>query len=176
MIVAFTGHRPDKLGGWDPLHPIVGRVKYVIRHALIELWPKHVISGMALGVDQWAAQEAVDLGIPFVAALPCDNPETPWPLPSQERYRALLAKAAEVVVVRPGPYHSWKMDRRNEWMVDNCDLLLAVWDGSRGGTANCVAYARQVSRPIRELDFALQAGCDHGRVRQVRSRLLELSP
>ena len=156
MIAAFTGHRPDKLGGWDPLHPIVGRVKRAIRHALIELWPTEVISGMALGVDQWADQEAVDLGIPFVAALPCDHPEAPWPLPSQERYRALLAKAARVHVVRPGPYHSWKMDRRNEWMVDNCDLLLAVWDGSRGGTANCVAYARQVARDVRELDFTTE--------------------
>lgn len=151
MIVAFTGHRPDKLGNWDPLHPVVIRVKFAIQRVLIELWPKKVISGMALGVDQWAAQEAVLLGIPFVAVLPCDNPETRWPLPSQERYRELLKRAAEVVVVRPGPYHEWKMDRRNEWMVDNCDLLIAVHDGSRGGTANCIAYAASKERDVRRL-------------------------
>lgn len=148
MIIAFTGHRPDKLGDWDPLHPVVAQVKKSIRHALAARWPAKVISGMALGVDQWAAQEAVDLGIPFVAAVPCDNHEARWPLPSKERYHALLAKAAEVVVVRPGPYHEWKMDRRNEWMVDNCDLLLAVWDGSSGGTANCVRYAESVGRDV----------------------------
>lgn len=153
-IVAFTGHRPDKLGGWDPLHPIVGQVRRAIRSALIETWPREVISGMALGVDQWAVQEALDLGIPFVAAIPCDHPEARWPLPSKERYLTLLAQAVRVVNVRPGPYYDWKMDRRNEWMVDHCDFLFAVWDRSRGGTANCIAYARTVGREVRELDFS----------------------
>lgn len=151
MIIAFTGHRPDKLGGWDPLHPVVESVKKAIHDFLVVNWPKYVISGMALGVDQWAAQIAVDLGIPYIAALPCDNPETPWPLPSQERFRALLAKACQVVVVSPGPYKPWKMDRRNEWMVDNCDQLAAVHDGSLGGTYNCIEYAERVARDVTRL-------------------------
>ncbi len=151
MIVAFTGHRPDKLGGWDPLHPVVESVKKSIRDFLAANWPTHVISGMAQGVDQWAAQIAVDFGIPFIAALPCDNPETPWPLPSQQRYRELVAKARQIVVVSPGPYKPWKMDRRNEWMVDNCDRLAAVHDGSKGGTYNCIAYAEQVARDVDRL-------------------------
>lgn len=153
MIISFTGHRPDKLGGWDPLHPVVDSVKKAIRDFLIANWPKHIISGMALGVDQWAAQIAVDLGIPFIAALPCDNPETPWPLPSQQRYRELVAKARQIVVVSPGPFKPWKMDRRNEWMVDNCDRLAAVHDGSLGGTYNCIAYAERVARDVHRLTW-----------------------
>lgn len=156
-IVAITGHRPDKFGGWDPLHPIVERVKAGLRRALIETWPKMVISGMALGTDQWAAQICVDLGLPFTAALPCDNMEARWPLPSQQRFRALLEKARQVVVVSPGEYKPWKMQRRNEWMVDNSTLLLAAWDGSTGGTANCVDYAYAVDREIRRIDLALEA-------------------
>jgi uncharacterized phage-like protein YoqJ len=35
------------------------------------------------------------------------------------------------------------MQRRNEWMVERADVILALWNGSSGGTANCVAYARQ---------------------------------
>lgn len=153
LTVAFTGHRPDKLGGWDPLHPVVHRVKTAIRRALAEEWPKYVISGMALGVDQWAAEIAVELGIPFIAALACDNPEAPWPLPSQERYRALIAKARQVVIVSPGPYKPWKLQRRNEWMVDNCDRLFAVHDGSGGGTFNCLMYAESLQRSIRRLEW-----------------------
>lgn len=34
------------------------------------------------------------------------------------------------------------------WMVDNCDLLIAVHDGSPGGTANCVNYANQKNKKI----------------------------
>lgn len=151
MIVAFTGHRPDKLGGWDPLHPVVGRVRKGIRDALARDWPLYAICGMALGVDTWAAETCVELGIPFVAAVACDNVEALWPLPSQERYRRLIEKAREVVVVSPGPYRPWKMDRRNEWMVDHCNRLYYVHDGSRGGTYNCLAYAAQARRETRPI-------------------------
>lgn len=33
-------------------------------------------------------------------------------------------------------------------MVDRCDRLIAVWDGSNGGTGNCVKYAKEVGKPI----------------------------
>ena len=32
------------------------------------------------------------------------------------------------------------MQKRNEFMVDNSDLVVAVWNGTSGGTANCLAY------------------------------------
>jgi len=152
-VAGVTGHRPDKLGGWDPLHPVVGRVKQALRAALIETWPSYLITGMALGVDQWAAQEALELGIPFVAALPCDGMEQQWPLPSQERFRELLTKARQTVIVSPGPYKPWKMQRRNEFVVNGCEVLLAVWDGSSGGTKNCLDYAREKNRTIKYLDW-----------------------
>lgn len=153
MIVGVTGHRPSKLGGWDPLHPVVIRVKQTLRLALIDTWPTALVTGMALGVDTWAAQEALELGIPFIAALPCDGMELTWPLPSQERFRGLLTKAQKAVVVSPGPFKPWKMQKRNEWVVDNCELLLAVHDGSSGGTFNCLQYAQGIGRPIRYLDW-----------------------
>ena len=153
MIVAFTGHRPDKLGGWDPLHPVVDRVKKAIHDYLVRTWPSQVISGMALGVDQWAAQIAVDLGIPYIAAVPCDDMDATWPLPSQQRFKVLLTKASTVVTVSPGPFKPWKLQRRNVWMVDHCDRLAAVHDGTGGGTYNCIAYAEQVGRDVDRLPW-----------------------
>ncbi|WP_206759019.1 hypothetical protein [Anabaena azotica] len=32
--------------------------------------------------------------------------------------------------------------KRNEWMVDQCHRLVALHDGSTGGTGNCVNYAK----------------------------------
>jgi hypothetical protein len=58
----------------------------------------------------------------------------------------MIAQASRVVVVCQGGFTNWAMQKRNEWMADNCDRLFALWDGSAGGTANCVAYAKRVGR------------------------------
>lgn len=155
MIVAFTGHRPDKLGSWDPLHPVVTQVRRALRDALAANWPLYAISGMALGVDTWAAETCLELGIPFVAALPCDSWGEQWPIFARARQEKLLAKAKEIHIISPGPYKPWKMQRRNEWMVDHCNLLLSVWDGGSGGTKNCLMYAAEVGRDVKQLAWRL---------------------
>jgi len=148
MIVAFTGHRPDKLGGYRVPNPTYIKVCQQIDFALRELKPEKVISGMALGVDQWAAYIAHKLQIPFVAAVPFEKQESKWPQQSQETYHKLLKLASEVVIISPGGYSHDKMQIRNQWMVDHCDKLIAVWDGSSGGTGNCVGYAKSVKKDI----------------------------
>jgi uncharacterized phage-like protein YoqJ len=52
------------------------------------------------------------------------------------------------VLVSPGGYAAHKMHVRNKWMVNKCNKVLALWDGSKGGTGNCVSYALSVDRPI----------------------------
>lgn len=140
-VLAGTGHRPPKLGGYgnDTFAGLTG----LARDMLEEMAPDRVISGMALGWDQalaWAAEQEC---IPFVAAIPfrgyCDR----WPASSKDRYESLLSSASEVEYVCEPGYAPWKMQKRNEWMVDKCDVLLAMWDGSTGGTANCIDYARR---------------------------------
>lgn len=66
-----------------------------------------------------------------------------WPESSQQVYRDLRSKCAEVVIVCPGEYAPAKMQKRNEWMVRESDFILACWDGSPGGTANCVRYGEK---------------------------------
>ena len=148
FVIAVTGHRPDKLGGYTPNNPMQAWVKAGIEVAFRTLPPTKVITGMALGVDQWAAHICLALNIPFVAAIPCDNQERLWPEKAQEEYRHLLRFASRIEYVPGGPYQPWKMQKRNEWMVDNANLVVSVWDQSDGGTANCVAYARKKGREI----------------------------
>jgi uncharacterized phage-like protein YoqJ len=152
MIVSFAGHRPDKLGGYKLPNPTYLKVCRDINWLLKELNPEKIISGMALGVDQWAAHIAYKLGIPFVAAIPFEGQELAWPEASQKTYRILRKLASEEVIVSPGGYSADKMQVRNIWMVDNCDSLIAVWDGSKGGTGNCVEYAKSVDRKIYQID------------------------
>lgn len=147
VIVAATGHRPDKLGGYD-----AGTEKRLVEtavFALTELKPDLVWSGMALGWDLAIAQACVDLDIPFVAAVPFNGQEWKWPPSSQRKYRSLRAEAQRVVIVSEGGYEPWKMQVRNRRMVDECTHVAALWNGTRGGTYNCLEYASQVNRPFR---------------------------
>ena len=150
-IVAFTGHRPDKIGGYNP-NPLQDKIRKAITDVLIKIQPEKAISGMALGVDQWAAEICIDLKIPLIAAVPFKGQERIWPQKSKDHYFYLLDKAAEVKIISDGGYAGWKMNKRNEWMVDNCALLIAVWDGTKGGTSNAVKYAESINRDTYRID------------------------
>lgn len=153
MKAAVTGHRPNKLGNdYDLTSFAVMKLKEKIRHILVTKKPEVVYIGMALGVDTLCAIVCIEENIPFVAAVPCDNQDRFWPKKSKDLYAYLLSKAAEIVIVSPGPYTRKKMQVRNEWMVNKLDepgdFLLGVWDNSNGGTANCIHYAMRVHKEI----------------------------
>jgi uncharacterized phage-like protein YoqJ len=152
MIISFTGHRPNKLGGFSLPNPTYIYVCQQIEKTLKELQPEKVISGMALGVDQWAANIAHKLNIPFIAAQPFLGQEKAWPESSQKTFHKLLKLASEVVIVCEGGYQPVKMQVRNEWMVNRCDTLIAIWDKTPGGTGNCVNYAKSINREIIYID------------------------
>jgi uncharacterized phage-like protein YoqJ len=148
MIICGTGHRPNKLGGytqdaWDRV--------YEIADAYLEQNTSdidYVISGGALGWDQVLAHAARANNIPYVMALPFPGFEDRWPQRSKDTLYGLMHGAREVVFVCSEGYAGWKMQKRNEWMVDKADTVLALWDGSSGGTGNCIAYANKVKKPI----------------------------
>lgn len=148
VIVAGTGHRPDKIGGYNPHNPVRASVFLETESILMKLKPNYVITGMALGFDQLLAEVCIGLGIPFVAAVPFEGQESVWPTPAQDKYKQLLAKANSVFVVSPGPYSSEKMQLRNQWMVNEATHVVACWDKSHGGTGKCVKYAMSVNKPI----------------------------
>lgn len=153
-IVAATGHRPSKLGGYD--HKTALALGGLATEYLTLSRPEKVISGMALGWDQAVAGAAVALDIPFIAAVPFEGQESRWPFESQELYQYLLTMAERVHVVSELEHGSSgeaaaAMQRRNEWMVDEADRVVALWDGSWGGTFNCVRYAEKRGVPIDNL-------------------------
>jgi uncharacterized phage-like protein YoqJ len=148
MIVSFTAHRPNKLGGYKLPNPIYIHVCQQIEKTLKRLNPEKIISGMALGGDMWAANIAIKLNIPFIAAIPFVGQEKAWPASSQKTYHKLLSKAAEKVIVCEGGYAAYKMQIRNEWMVNNSDILIGIWDGTNGGTGNCISYAKSINKEI----------------------------
>jgi uncharacterized phage-like protein YoqJ len=150
MIVGITGHRPTLLGGYKIPNTTFNFLVSETEKFLIETKADKIITGMCIGYDQWVAELAIKLKIPFIAAVPFIGQELLWPKESQQRYRTLIDHADQVEIVNPGGFASWKMQARNRWIVDHCDLLLAAFDGSsKGGTFNCVEYAKESSKNIK---------------------------
>ena len=149
MIVAGTGHRPNKLGGYST--QAFEKLAFIISKWLEENNPSEVISGMALGYDQALAVAAIRLNIPVAAYIPCLNHSSKWPQASQKLYARILAKCSRQVMVTDVQYSKSCMQARNERMVDDSDLILAMWDGTSGGTGNCIRYANKKGKKISNL-------------------------
>lgn len=147
MIICGTGHRPDKLGGYSA--DVFEKLKHT---AIVWMADRQVIdkvvSGGALGWDQALAAAALELGIPLTLALPFPGFEDRWPQKSKTFFYSLLHRADTVKYVCDPGYAAWKMQARNEWMVDSSNQVLALWNGTTGGTSNCVKYAEKVGKPI----------------------------
>lgn len=146
MILAGTGHRPSRLGGYGD--DVFSKLVDLGMWAISEYQPSKIISGMAQGWDQALAEAAIRSGCPFVAAIPFTGQESVWPPAAKERYSRLVKSAATAIVITGGDYSAYKMQARNAWMVDNADGILALWNGTSGGTANCVRYAEANQKPV----------------------------
>ena len=163
VTACFTGHRPNKLGGYDWNNPVMIRLKDRLFSVIATLILRHgvqrFISGGALGTDQaafWCVQAVKEKypHIQNIVAVPFKSQASQWPLESRQRYQQMLEKADQVIYVDElpnyvdysvptGRYSKYKMQNRNRFMVDQSKFIVAVFDGSKGGTYNCLQYAKQ---------------------------------
>lgn len=149
MIICGTGHRPHKLGR-DYLLKSNNSLSIIklTSETLLSLGATAVISGFAQGFDQMLVIAASEVGVPVFAALPCRGQHLKWSDESQDLYLNLLNKCKDITFVTDGPYCDGCMIKRDYWMVDNAEGVLAYWNGSSGGTAKTVEYANRVGKPI----------------------------
>lgn len=152
-IISVTGHRPNKLYGYNMKDERYVAIKETFKQQLLEKHCTKAISGMALGIDQLYAEAVIELkeigySIELIAAIPCRNHSCKWPKEAQIHYEELLSKADRIVLVSDQTYTPYLMQIRNEYMVNISNEVIAVWDGTKGGTGNCVHYAKSINRPI----------------------------
>lgn len=168
--IAFTGHRPDKLFGYDLKnnnYKILAKNLYdVLKNQIEQCDADTFITGGALGFDTLAfcvvEKLKKDYEVYQLLAIPFANQPNNWSQDSISRYNKIKTKATNIYVdeqkedkdysikgTNPGEYHPAKMQKRNEWMVDHCDLLIGCWDGvKKGGTWNCLNYAQKLNKEI----------------------------
>ncbi len=141
VAVAVTGHRPEKINNWV-------YVEHQLGMAFMDLQTDFVIQGMAAGVDLRSAKVAFRNNIPFWCVRPWAG-HTPRVADKVDYDKALL-HAERIVDVNPSLEYpgAWVYQDRNKWMVDHANIVVAVWDGTSGGTANCVKYAEKVGKRV----------------------------
>lgn len=140
----FTGHRPEKLN--RPEREIKLELKKEICRTLEDNFTVF-ITGMARGVDVWAAEIVLQLrkdGVPvrLICACPYPGFERNWSSSWQTRYTAILREADLVRFISPY-YSSRCFQVRNEWMVNHSSKVIAVFNGQPSGTKNTIEYAQQ---------------------------------
>lgn len=140
----FTGHRPEKLRLSET------EVKKALAEAISNAYAdgfRTFISGMARGVDIWAAEIVLEYkslhpDIHLICALPHPGFETRWKAEWQKHYNAILAQADLVKTVCDA-YNLGAYQQRNEWMVDHSARVIAIYNGEPGGTRNTIIYAKE---------------------------------
>ncbi len=153
MVLAFSGHRPEKLPWTDEGDLRCLALKEQLRRTVRQLAGEGYdvfLCGMARGCDAYFAEAVLEAGLRLEACLPCPSQPDRWRPGERERYHRLLLGSAAVYMVEPA-YSPGCMLRRNYWMVDRCDALLTVYDGSGGGTGATVDYAARRGKPILSL-------------------------
>jgi len=140
----FTGHRPEKLHiNEEAVRTILANaVDTAIANGFVTF-----ISGMARGVDIWAAEIVLDRkmnnpDIRLICALPYPDFERNWRDSWQQRYKEIIARADWVKTICPA-FSMASYQRRNEWMVDHSALVIAIYNGTLGGTRNTLDYAER---------------------------------
>lgn len=154
MKIAVTGHRPNRIYGYNITNSEWMNLKEQFKTLLKQYDCDEAYTGMALGVDTVFALAVLELrnegyDIKLHCAIPCRNHPCRWPKESQDMYHKILEQADIVTLVTDEPFKPELMLIRNCYMVDHVDVVIAVWDGGeRGGTAHCVRYAAKKDKEV----------------------------
>lgn len=139
----FTGHRPEKLTQSES--EIIAGLEREIRKAYAD-GINVFITGMARGVDIWAAEIVLKLrkehkDIKLICASPYEGFEKKWSAAWQKRYNDIWKSADLQRFICPR-FSMGCFQIRNEWMVNHSARVIAVFNGEKGGTKNTIDYAQ----------------------------------
>lgn len=144
MRIAVTGHMD-----------VVAECASSISEAILAELPNVTFTGVsciARGADSIFAEAVLDAGGSLEVILPSPNYRARKVKPDHlEQFDQLISRADRV---RELPYEEVDRDAyeaANEVLVNECDMLFAVWDGQTGersGTASVVEYAQARDLPV----------------------------
>ena len=145
----FTGHRPEKCIGSEEV--IRAMLLKEIQNAIHDGFDTF-ITGMANGVDTWAAEEVLKIKednneIKLVCAVPFKEVEKKRTVEEQKLFQRILNKSEETTYICPKQTR-WCFYARDKWMVNHSTRVIAVFNGTHGGTEYTINYANKKEREV----------------------------
>lgn len=159
---AITGHRPSRFKfKYSEDYSLCKKIKATMLEVLRKLHDEKEIRcfyvGGALGVDMWAAEQILRLkeqpgyeDIELVVVLPFVGHDAKWDQRSKSRMEFILQHCSRKEVIGNEDCRESYI-KRNCYMVDQANYLVAVYDDERNlrsGTMQCVRYARKNHVPV----------------------------
>lgn len=167
--VCFTGHRPEKLPGHgDRESAILNIIKSMLYYRIYmaaQTGYKYFISGLARGVDLWAAESVIQIknkfpDIKLVCAKPFPEHGSAFKDRDLWSLNNVLERSDDVICVSDS-YSADCYKVRNRFMVDHSSCLIGVVGNYKSGTGQTIAYARKKGLEISLIktdDIALGTG------------------
>lgn len=158
---AITGHRPTRFKfKYDENNTGCKRLKKRLHDQFILLYEQGVrrfLVGGALGIDMWSGEILLKLkekpeyaDIELIVVLPHPGHDARWDERSKRRMSFLLEHCAEYMTIGTDS-SAESYYKRNRYLVDHADCLIAVYDNDRAvrsGTGMTVRYAEKKGKPI----------------------------
>lgn len=144
--IGITGHR-------DLDRDVSGAVADLVK-AYLEPYGCEMVglSCLADGADAVFAEAVVNAGAPLEAIVPAAGYRQALPPEHHPVYDHLMEQAVLVHELPHSESEPGAHMAAGRLLVERCDRLVAVWDGQpargHGGTADVVAYAQELDRPV----------------------------
>jgi hypothetical protein len=153
LIVGVTGHRlladPERIA--DDVNEALSMIQAAYHPEQVTLLSPLAEGADRLAVKQWLHHPSVRL----VALLPLpadDYMEDFGGLNSRREFRDLLQQAEVVITLPPCAERDLAYLNVGRYIVEHCDVLLAIWNGQAargpGGTGDIVQLARERGTPL----------------------------
>ena len=161
---SFTGHRAAKLPwGFNEHDPRCLQLKQQIFDAIDAIYAsgvRHFICGMANGCDMYFGEAVIALkremkDVTLEAAIPFAGQADHWKESEKSRWQHIYNNSDYITIVSKA-YTKDCMSKRNRYMVDNSDVLLAAYNGSKGGTQNTILYAIRSKKEVLQIPIDLK--------------------
>ena len=143
-------YRASSRKTYSPGKRVIAELEQAIQQAMADGY-RVFVSGMAPGVDIWAAEIVIRLrnegaDIKLISASPFEGFEKRWPA-WEHRYNYIMDNTDLKLFICKGNVRGVHQIR-NEWMVNHSTRVIAVFNGERSGTKNTIDYANRVGVPV----------------------------
>ena len=155
--VAFTGHRKERILQENSNNPcILGQVQLAVIEQVEHLYSqgyRTFYNGMSEGFDLLAASAVIACrwkykDIRLVAVVPFRNQSARYEPLDKIQYNTLLEEADEVVILSES-YYRGCFHRRNDYLIEYANIVIAYWDGIfKGGTFYTIKKAQRDNKQI----------------------------